>query len=207
MRLARLFSSAALLLALIPVALCAKDSPDVVFLQRLFAAPAIDASLFDGAFVQRVPLADVQTLVDDYRRRLGPLRSVAHDATGDQLSFVHGSLRATVELDAAGKAADLRFHDEQSPLDRRALVRVLRARHVAAAWFTQGFLDQLSASDVDARAAQLTAAEGSFVRVDSRAGVYYAIFKNAENIVEIQTSASGKIAYFAFGAATPTGSP
>jgi hypothetical protein len=181
----------------------AAEAPDVAFLHALFATPTIDASLFDVAFVQRVPVADVQTLVDGYRQRLGALQAVEHDATGDQLRFANGSLRATVELDEAGKAAGLRFHDEQSETDRAAIVRVLSSAHADSAWFTQAFLDQISISQIDALSAQVRAAEGSFVRVDSRAGVYYAVFANAENIVQIATSRSGKIAYLTLAPGTP----
>ena len=118
------------------------------------------------------------------------------------------SLRATVELDGDGKVAGLRFHDEQSPADRTALERLLRADHADAAWFAQGFLDQISLAQVDALTAQVRAAEGTFVRVDSRAGVYYAVFANAENIVQIATTPSGKIAYLTLAPGTPkTASP
>jgi hypothetical protein len=164
----------------------AAEAPDVAFLHALFATPTIDASLFDG-----------------YRQRLGALQAVEHDATGDQLRFANGSLRATVELDEAGKAAGLRFHDEQSETDRAAIVRVLSSAHADSAWFTQAFLDQISISQIDALSAQVRAAEGSFVRVDSRAGVYYAVFANAENIVQIATSRSGKIAYLTLAPGTP----
>ena len=181
----------------------AAEARDVAFLHALFATPAIDASLFDVAFVQRVPVADVQTLVDGYRQRLGALQTVEHDSTGDQLRFANGSLRATVELDDAGKVAGLRFHDEQSDTDRAAIVRVLSSEHADSAWFTQAFLDQISISQIDALSAQIRAAEGPFVRVDSRAGIYYAVFANAENIVQIATSRSGKIAYLTLAPGTP----
>jgi hypothetical protein len=181
----------------------AKDSADVGFVQRLFSGATIDASLFDEAFVQRVPIADVQALVDGYRQRLGALKAVTHDSGGDRLTFAHGSLRATLDLDPQGKAAELRFHDEQSDTDRKALERVLRAPHVAADSFTQGFLDQVSAAQVDAQNEQLRALEGAFLRVESREGVYYAVFERAENIVEIETARSGKIAYLRLSPGTP----
>jgi hypothetical protein len=181
----------------------AKDSADVAFVRRLFTTQTVDASLFDDAFLQRVPVADVQTLVDGYRQRLGALKGAAHDPGGERLTFARGSLRATLDLDPQGKAAGLRFHDEQSDADARALERVLRARNVTADWFSQGFLDQFSAAQVDAQNAQLRATEGAFVRLESRTGVYYAVFERAENIVEIETARSGKIAYLRLLAGTP----
>ncbi len=186
----------------------AKDVPDVAFLRELFATPTVDASHFDVAFTQRIPVAAVQTQVDGYRGRLGALQSVDQDPTGDQLRFAAGSLRATVEFDSGGKVAGLRFHDEQSPADRTGLERLLRADHADAAWFSQGFLDQISLAEVNALTAQVRAAEGSFIRVESRAGVYYAVFTSAENIVQISTTSSGKIAYLTLGPGTPkTASP
>ena len=186
----------------------AKDAPDVAFVHALFAAPTVDASLFDAAFTQRVPLTAVQTQIDSYRQRLGALQAVEQDPTGDQLRFASGSLRATIEFDNEGKVAGLRFHDEQSPADRVALERLLRAQNADAAWFAQGFLDQFSVAQIDALTGQVRAAEGAFVRVDSRAGVYYAVFANAENIVQIATTASGKIAYLTLAPGTPkTASP
>lgn len=179
----------------------------MTFLKQLFAIRAVDASLFDEAFIQRVPLADVQILIDGYRTHFGALQAVTKDPGGDQLRFAHGSLRATLELDSEGKAAGLRFHDEQSETDRHALERVLRAERAFAAWFAQGFLDQLPVEQVDARNAQLRAAEGPFDRVDSRGGVYYAVFANAENIAEIATLADGKISYLSLGPAVPKSSP
>lgn len=183
----------------------ARDSADVSFLQTLFRATPIDASLFDAAFTQRVPLADVQTLVDGYRQRLGSLQSVERDANGAQLRFANGSLRATVQLDASDKVAGLRFHDEQSDTDRTAVERALRSEHADPAWFTQGFLDQIPLAQFDALTAATRSAEGPFSHVESRAGVYYAVFANAENNVQIATSASGKIAFFVLGPATPRG--
>jgi hypothetical protein len=197
-----LFACGLALLALVAPSVAA-DTPDVAFLRALFATDTIDASLFDVAFVQRVPVADVQTLVDGYRQRLGALQTVERDPTGDQLRFANGSLRATVEIDDAGKVAGLRFHDEQSEVDRAAIVRVLSSDHADSTWFTQGFLDQISISQIDALSAQVRAAEGPFVRVESRAGVYYAVFANAENIVQIATSRSGKIAYLTLAPGTP----
>ncbi len=186
----------------------AKDAPDVAFVRALFAAPTVDASLFDAAFTQRVPLTAVQTQIDSYRRRLGTLQTVEQYPTGDRLHFASGSLRATIEFDTEGKVAGLRFHDEQSPADRMAIERLLGAPHADAAWFAQGFLDQISVAQVDALTAQVRAAEGTFVRVDSRDGVYYAVFANAENIVQIETTASGKIAYLTLAPGTPiTASP
>ena len=186
----------------------AKEAADVAFLRALFAARTVDASLFATAFTQRVPVSVVQTQIDSYRGRLGALQTIDQDPTGDRLVFAGGSLRATVELDADGKAAGLRFHDEQSPADRTALDRLLRADHADAAWFSQGFLDQISLSDVDALTAKVRTAEGAFVRIDSRAGVYYAVFANAENIVQIATTPSGKIAYLTLAPGTPkTASP
>jgi hypothetical protein len=179
------------------------DSPDVAFLRTLFSTPNTDASLFDEAFTQRVPVSDVQTLVDGYRQRLGGLKKVKHDPTGDQLWFANGSLRATVELDARGKVAGLRFHDEQSAADRAALERVLRTEHADPDWFSHGFLDQISTPQLDQQTAQLRSTEGAFVRIDSRSGVYYAVFANAENIVQIETTASGKIAYLRFSPGAP----
>jgi hypothetical protein len=198
----RLLACGFALLSLAAPAVAAKE-PDVAFLQALFATATVDPSLFDVAFVQRVPVADVQTLVDGYRQRLGTLQTVERDPTGDQLRFANGTLRATVELDGAGKVAGLRFHDEQSETDRAAILRVLSSDHADSAWFTQGFLDQISVSQIDALSAQVRAAEGPFVRVDSRAGVYYAVFANAENIVQIATSKSGKIAYLTLAPGTP----
>ena len=186
----------------------AKDSGEVAFLHALFSTPTVDASLFDTAFTQRVPIAVVQTQIDSYRQRLGDLQTVEQDPTGDQLRFKSGSVRATVELDGSGKVAGLRFHDEQSPTDRMALERLLRADHADAAWFSQGYLDQIPLVQADALTAQVRAKEGAFIRVDSRAGVYYAVFANAENIVQIATTPSGKIAYFTLSPGTPkTGSP
>lgn len=184
----------------------AKEAPDVAFLRALFATPTVDASLFDTAFTQRVPVAAVQTQIDSYRGRLGALRSVEPDATGDQLRFEDGSLRATLEFDGGGKVAGLRFHDEQSPTDRSKLERLLRAERADAGWFAQAFLEQVSLAQIDASIARVRAAEGAFVRVDSRAGVYYAVFTNAENIVQISTTSSGKIAYLTLGPGTPNAS-
>ena len=186
----------------------AKEPPDVAFLQALFRTPAVDASLFDAAFTQRVPVTAVQTQIDSYRVRLGALQSVEQDPTGDRLRFANGSLRATVELDGAGKVAGLRFHDEQSRTDRTALERLLRADHADAAWFAQGFLDQITVAQIDELTGKVRATEGAFERVDSRAGVYYAVFANAENIVQIATTPTGKIAYLTLSPGTPkTASP
>lgn len=186
----------------------AKDAPDVAFLHALFGAPTVDASLFDAAFTQRVPVIAVQTQIDSYRQRLGALQTVDHEPTGDRLRFANGSLRATVQLDDAGKVAGLRFHDEQSDVDRTALERLLRAEHADAAWFAQGFLDQITVAQVDELTAKVRAAEGAFDHVDSRAGVYYAVFANAENIAQIATTRAGKIAYLTLSPGTPkTASP
>ena len=193
-----------MVLALTAAAL-ARDSGEVSFLRALFRSTPVDASLFDEAFTQRVPLADVQLLVDGYRKRLGELQAVTHDSSGDQLRFANGSLRATVQLDAAQKVAGLRFHDEQSEADRAAVERVLRADRADAAWFTQGFLDQFPLAQIDALTAQTRTAEGAFSHLESRAGVYYAVFANAENNIQIATSASGRIAFLVLGPATPRG--
>jgi beta-lactamase class A len=161
-------------------------------LTALFSAKSVDAGAFDASFTAQVPPATLQSIVDDFRMRLGKLTSVRPQGSDYALTFERGGLIATIGLDAAGKVSSLLLHDETSEADRKALERFFTERPVQPGWFSAAFLAAVPIEQIRSILDQLTAQEGAFERVEVRDGAYYAIFAKAENHVLVALDADGK---------------
>ncbi len=155
------------------------SAPAIV--RALFAEKSVDASLFAGSFTAQVPIATVQTIVDGYRTRLGTFGSVEPAGSDFAVVFEHGSVLASIALDASGKITGLLLHDEISPALRAALERFLGTKTVSADWFSAAFLAQVPAAQIQSLADQLRAQEGAFLRLDERERRYVAVFEKATN--------------------------
>jgi hypothetical protein len=196
----------ALFAALTVARVFADPATGQALLQQLFG-PGVEQSAFSDSFVAQVPLATVRSIASGYLTALGPLRSVTPDGSDFALTFARGTLRATLVLDAAGKVQTLSFHDEQSPADRAALQRLLAAEQPAEEWFAPEFLAKLPLERVRAFLTKTKTDQGAFVRVDERAGGYFAVFARGESRTQISTDAAGKIRLLYFAAFAPPASP
>jgi beta-lactamase class A len=150
-------------------------------LQTLFTAKAVDPSLLDPAFAGSVPVASLQSALDDYRSRLGPLGSVAKSGSDYALTFARGALLATLTLDSAGKVSGLLLHDETSTAIRQALERFFTSKSADSDWFAPAFLAVIPIDQIHALVGQIVAQEGAYERVELRGGAFYAVFEKVEN--------------------------
>jgi len=166
--------------------------PSVAILTALFTSKDVDATAFAPAFTATVPASQLQTIVDDFRARLGALTSIAKAGSDYALTFAKGGLRATIALDAAGKVSSLVLHDETSDVDRRALERFFTQQPPRADWFAPSFLAAIPLDQIAAITTQIVAQEGAFERLEVRDGAYYAVFAKAENRVIVATDAEGR---------------
>ena len=180
----------------LPVA--AATAPEVTALQRLFAAAPLSASLFAPGFLATVPVSDVQSYVDSYKERLGAPTAIARDGAGWALTSPNGSIEVKLGLDTRGRISSLLFHDELSGDNRAALQRVLAATTISADWFEPSYLDDVPTAKLEGLLADLHAKLGAFVRIETRAGKYFAIFEKGETHAQISADPDGKIDYLAF---------
>lgn len=174
------------------------EAPEVTALQRLFAATPLSASLFTPAFLDKVPVSDVQSYVDSYKARLGAPTAIARDGVDWALTSPNGSIKVKFALDARGRISSLLFHDELSGDNQAALQRVLAATTISPEWFEPSYLDDVPTAKVESLLADLHAKLGAFVRVETRAGRYFAIFEKGETHAQISADPDGKIDYLAF---------
>jgi hypothetical protein len=167
-------------------------------LQTIFAAPALDASLFAANFTSKIPVADVQQFVDSYKSRLGAPTAIERDGYEYAIVSPKGSIRANVAFAQDGKISSLLFHDELSPDNRIALERLLAAQTIQDDWFVPSFTSEVPTAKTQALLADMHAKLGRFVRVDTRKGAYVAVFERGESHAQISADAAGKIDYLAF---------
>ena len=82
-------------------------TPNAALLRVLATQPA-SADWFADTFLRQIPLPEVERVVADVTRTLGPVKSVSPNADGTYTAtFEHGSAAATIHLDAAGKIDEL----------------------------------------------------------------------------------------------------
>ena len=78
-------------------------------------------------------------------------------------------------------------------LARSRIETMLRTGHADASWFSAGFLAQVSASQVDAVLAELTAALGAYQSVEYTPAKFIAHFAKGTDDVQIHLDADMKI--------------
>jgi hypothetical protein len=78
-------------------------------------------------------------------------------------------------------------------LARSRIDTMLRTGHADASWFSAGFLAQVSASQVDAVLAELTAALGAYQSVEYTPAKFIAHFAKGTDDVQIHLDANMKI--------------
>jgi hypothetical protein len=176
----------------------AADAPEVTALQRLFGTAPLTASLFTPEFLDKVPVSDVQSYIASYKERLGVPTAIARDGTDWALASPNGSIKVKLALDSRGRIASLLFHDELSGDNQAALQRVLAATTISPDWFEPSYLDDVPTAKLESLLADLHARLGAFVRVETRAGRYFAIFEKGETHAQISADPDGKIDYLAF---------
>ncbi|MBD2328209.1 serine hydrolase [Alkalinema sp. FACHB-956] len=86
----------------------AAPSPATV-LETLFRSPTIAADQFTDAFLQQVPVAKVQQIVDQLKQQLGPLQAVQGERSDFTVQLEKGSIPTQIVLTPDGKIAGLIF--------------------------------------------------------------------------------------------------
>jgi len=67
------------------------------------------AEWFAPAFLSQVPIDQVKAIVAQYKAQLGALQSVRANGSAYEMTFEHGSARATIRQDASGAITSLLF--------------------------------------------------------------------------------------------------
>jgi beta-lactamase class A len=173
----------------------ARVSDGAAALTRLIGTKSIDPSVLSKTFTDAVPVATLQSIVDDYRARLGTFTAVTTSGTDYKVAFSTGAVLATLSLDSSGAIDKLLFHDETSPIDLKALDRLFLSKEPLAGWFTPAFLSQVSPAELSAGLQQFATQEGAFEHIELRDGAYYAVYAKAMNHVNVMTDGQGRITY------------
>jgi beta-lactamase class A len=87
-----------------------------------------------------------------------------------------------------------------------ALARLFTAQHVDAGWFTQAFLQQASAAQVEAIVASLRTQMGAYQRIEPQGAKYSVIFAHGTDTASIALDQSGLISGLFFEVPQPTAS-
>jgi hypothetical protein len=190
---------AAFALALVPArpAFAAAD-PGADALRALFASPTNAAGLFSAEFANRIPPATIGRYVLFYEASIGIPTAIGRDGDDYELTAPRGSLRATIELDAEGKIATLRFHDEISLGNADALKRILESKALLTDWFAPTPSRDVAVGRTQKIVDGLHAALGAYERTDVRHGTYVAVFERGETHAQISADRSGRIVYLSF---------
>ena len=167
-------------------------------LQKLFAQPALTDSMFAPNFLAKIPVSDVQAYVDSYKQRLGAPTAVVKDGFEWALVSPKGSIKVTIAFDQQGRISSLLFHDELSADNLAALERLLAADSISPDWFEASYLEAVPAPKVERLLADMHGKLGAFVRVDTQAGKYIAIFERGRTHAQISADSERKIDYLAF---------
>jgi hypothetical protein len=166
-------------------------------LVALLAAPASSAALFSSNAQGATP-ATVGRYVTFYEKSIGMPTAVVRDGADYVILAPRGALRADLSLDPTGKIDTIRFHDELSPVNADALARVLRATALQTEWFAANPARDAAVARTQKIVDGLHAALGAFVRVETRHGVYVAVFARGETHAQISADNSGRIIYLSF---------
>jgi beta-lactamase class A len=76
-------------------------------LERLFTAPAIQADWFAPSFLQAVPLAQIEQILQDIRNNSGAYQSLQPFESGYRVQFERGKVSAQIALDENGRITGL----------------------------------------------------------------------------------------------------
>lgn len=90
-------------------------APEAV-LERLFTTDQVQANWFTQEFLQQVPLAGIQPIIDDIKATLGQVQRVEVTDTGYLVQFERGQVPAQVGLNARSQIAMLWFQPPEIPL-------------------------------------------------------------------------------------------
>jgi len=190
---------AALWIAVVPhAAAAAANAPERIALERLFARATPDSASFAPSFLAKVSISDIASFVDSYKSRLGAPASIDKDGGEWKLRSAQGSIKVDIACDARGRISSLLFHDELSADNLAALQRVLAAGTIAPEWFEPSYLNDIPTTKLESLLADMHAALGPFVRVETRGGAYFAIFEKGESHAQISAGPDGRIDYLAF---------
>jgi hypothetical protein len=174
------------------------DTPAIPTLHTLFTQPKLDPALFTSNFVAKIPVTDVQAFVGSYVARLGAPTSIDKSGFEYQIVSPKGSIKVNIAFDQANHISSLLFHDELSAVNGAALQKVLAARTLSADWFEPSYLRDVPTQKLSSVLADMHAALGTFVRVDTRNSTYVAVFDHGESHAQISADIDGKINYLAF---------
>jgi hypothetical protein len=174
------------------------DTPAQATLQALFTQATLDPALFAPAFVSKVPLSDVQAFVGSYVVRLGAPTSIAPSGLGYLVTSPKGSIKVDIAFDEKGHISNLLFHDELSATNLAALQKVLAAGTLSSDWFEPSYVRDVPTQKLSSVLADMHAALGKFVRVDTLNAAYVAVFDQGETHAQISADIDGKIDYLAF---------
>jgi len=189
------FAMVAAMVASTAMAQPPSPAPDqIALLREILSGSPVDGSIFADSFTAQVPATKVRSIVEDYRARLGDVATIGPAGAGTDylITFAHGTLLATMQLNWNGKISGLLFHDEVSEGDRAALERFFSASAPRSEWFAPSFLTQVPMTQILATTSQIVAQEGPYKRLVTRDGVYYAVFEKFQNHVSAQTDAQGR---------------
>lgn len=139
----------------------------------------------------------MRAAANDLTNRLGVVVAVSAVGDGYAVAFEHGSIAASLQLDAAGKIAGLLFHDEQSPRDEAALTKLLTEPKLDTSLFSPTVRGLVNIDQIAAVRAQV-ASGGKFVRVVATQAGYIARFERTESHASITTDADGLITSIRF---------
>jgi beta-lactamase class A len=78
-------------------------------IERLFTSEKIDADWFATSFLQQVTLAQVQTIIDQFKHQLGAYQSVRPTDDHFSTEFEKGSVPTYISLDGTGRIVGLLF--------------------------------------------------------------------------------------------------
>jgi beta-lactamase class A len=96
-------------------------------LTQLFQVEAVASTWFAPSFLQQVPFAQIQPLIDDLKQSLGTLQSIQQREEGYGLVFERGTLPARIRLDAQGRIDLLFFGIAETPISLEEAIALVQA--------------------------------------------------------------------------------
>jgi hypothetical protein len=81
--------------------------PGIAVLERLFRAPQVEAAWFTPAFIEKVPIEQVNALLGNIKQEMGAFKSVDGSGHSFIVHLAHGDLSARLVLTDDGKIAGL----------------------------------------------------------------------------------------------------
>ncbi len=92
------------------------DRAPIAVLDRLFTAPSPDSDWFDPLFLEQIPLADIEMILEQIQQTLGTYQSVRETEDGYLMVFEKGSVPTQISLNEKGQIVYLFF---QPPIGNR----------------------------------------------------------------------------------------